>query len=101
MPRPMLAVILAISFLPTAAAAAPDTAPPAEHPGPASPAETVRPCLVDGLSCLRLAPRPFQPCLAAVDRCGDHFSLIPIGTHPRFMPADWSGSGKAIRPPGR
>jgi hypothetical protein len=97
MPKPMFAAVLAIAFLPPSAAGAPYP----DRPGPAPPAEPVRPCLVDSLSCLRLSPRPFQPCLAALDRCGDHFALIPIGTNPRFMPADWSGSGKAARPQGR
>jgi len=97
MPKPMLALVLAIASLPPAAAGA----PVAERPGPAAPAEPIRPCLVDTMSCLRLAPRPFQPCLAAPDRCGDHFSLIPIGNGPRFMPADWSGSGKTVPPPAR
>lgn len=79
MPNPRF---LLIALLPLAAEAAPDgflldrsgTAP-------------VQPCFVDTLNCLHLAPQPFRPCLVALQRCGDHFQLVPAGDGPRFTPA--------------
>lgn len=82
--------ILALLFLPVAlsAQAAPPVLPQPEPPQPPREAP-VRPCLVNSVSCLSMAPQPFRPCLAVPQSCGDHFSITPV-TNPAWTPAAWS-----------
>jgi hypothetical protein len=42
-----------------------------------------RPCLIDTQSCLELAPAPFAPCLAALERCNPDGRLeLLVGPNP-------------------
>jgi hypothetical protein len=50
---------------------------PPEQPRAGSFGEA-RPCLIDTVSCLELAPGPFAPCLLAVERCSGEWRLHPL-----------------------
>jgi hypothetical protein len=89
---------LAVMVLPLAAnaygAPAADIPPLPDSPQLRAP---IRPCLVDSVECLSLAPQPFRPCLAIPRNCGDHFGYTPVIGVPLWLPASWAQRPAPLR----